>query len=111
MPRPKGSKNKKKLQPAAQLAAQIASCREAKDSLEAKVNAAAAEVEDKKANLRSLKKELRAAEQEILSLEAKQAEAEALESAAAQEEIIKSVVSKLISSGKSAEEILESLNK
>ena len=111
MPRPKGSKNKKKLQPSAQLSAQIVSCREEKDKLEASVNVAAAEIEEKKTALRSMKKRLRSLEQEIQALETRQAEAEAMESAAAQEEEIKSVVSRLISSGKTAEEILESLKK
>ena len=111
MPRPKGSKNKKKLQPAAQLAAQLVSRQEAKASLEAEVNAALAEIQDKKAHLKSMKKELAAIEKEILDLEARQAEAEALESAAAKEAELKSIVSKLISSGKTVEEILDTLSK
>ena len=110
MPRPKGSKNKKKIQPAAQIAAQIAVQQEAKQALEADVDAVLAEIEDKKAILKGKKKEIRKVEKDILALEAKRAEAEAIETAVAQKEEIQSVVSKLISSGKSADEILDLLN-
>ena len=111
MPRPKGSKNKKKLQPVAQIAAQISSRQEAKSGLEAQVNAVLKEIEDKKALLKSMKKEIRTIEKELQALEVKRADAEAIENAAAKAEEIKAVVSKLISSGKTAEEILEFLNK
>ena len=111
MPRPKGSKNRKKLQPAAQIAAQITAQQEAKQALEAEVAAVLVEIEDKKALLKGKKKEIRKIEKDILALETKQAEAEAIEAALAQKEEIQSVVTKLISSGRTAEEILELLGK
>ena len=111
MPRPKGSKNKKKLQPSAQIAAQIAAQQEAKQALEADVAAVLAEIEDKKAVLSGKKKDIRKFEKDILALETRRAEAEATEAAVAKKEEIQSVVTKLISSGKTAEEILELLKK
>ena len=111
MPRPKGSKNKKKLQPAAQIAAQIAARQEVKLTLEADVAAVLADIEGKKELLKGKRKEIRNIEKDILALEAKKAEAEAIETAAAQKEEIQSIVTKLISSGKTAGEILELLNK
>ena len=111
MPRPKGSKNKKNLRPAAQITAQIAAQQEVKNALDAEIAEILAGIEEKKTLLKNKKKALRKAEKALLALEVKKAEAETIEAAAAQENEIKTVVSKLISSGKSAEEILELLKK
>ena len=95
MPRPKGSKNKKT----------VASVAEAEQA------AIMAELEKQKQLLKAKKKELRAAEKAILALEQKKAEAAAIETAVAQKAEIEKVVSKLVSSGKSADDILEMLKK
>ena len=111
MPRPKGSKNKKSILTVAQVEAQIAAKQEMKKTLEADEAGIAAELEKQKQLLRAKKKELRAVEKELLVLEEKKAEAAAIASAAAQKVEIEKVVSKLVSSGKSADEILEMLKK
>ena len=111
MPRPKGSKNKKSIQTVAQVEAQIAKKQELKAALEADHASIAAEVEKQKKLLSAKKKELRAVEKDLLVLEEKKAEAEAIAAAAAQKVEIEKVVSKLVSSGKSADEILEMLKK
>ena len=111
MPRPKGSKNKKSMKTVAQVEAQIAAKAEEKAALEADQAALNAELEKQKLLLRAKKKELRTVEKELLALEEKKVEAEAIEAAAAQKQEIEKVVSKLVSSGKSADEILEMLKK
>ncbi len=111
MPRPKGSKNKKTIQTVSQVETQIASKLEAKAALEAEQAAIVAEIDKQKQLLRAKKKELRAAEKSILALEEKKAQAEAIAAAQSQKAEIEKAVSKLVSSGKSAEEILEMLNK
>lgn len=111
MPRPKGSKNKKSIQTVAQVEAQIAAKKETKAALEADQAGLTAELEKQKQLLKAKKKELRAVEKELLALEEKKAQAEAIEAAAAQKVEIEKVVSKLVSSGRSADEILEMLKK
>ena len=111
MPRPKGSKNKRSIKTAAQVEAQIAAKKELKAALESDQAAILAEIDKQKQLLKAKKKELRAAEKDLLALEEKKAEAEAIEAAAAQKMEIEKVVSKLVSSGKSADEILELLKK
>lgn len=111
MPRPKGSKNKKSIQTVEQVESQIAAKKETKAALEADQAGIAAEIEKQKKLLSAKKKELRAVEKELLILEEKKAEAEAIAAAAAQKVEIEKVVSKLVSSGKSADEILEMLKK
>lgn len=109
MPRPKGSKNKK-----ASTAAQVKSDITEKDAtieqLTKRVSAITREIEERKADLKAAKKELRAAEKAKAALDAKLQEAEAIESAQAKKAEIEAVVSKLVSSGKSAEDILAALN-
>ncbi len=111
MPRPKGSKNKKSIQTVAQVEAQIAAKQESKKVLEAEQAEIVAEIGKQKELLKAKKKVLRAVEKDLLALEEKKIEAEAIETAAAQKEEIEKVVSKLVSSGKSADEILEMLKK
>ena len=111
MPRPKGSKNKKTIQSVDKVEAKLAAQLEAKKALEAEQAQILAEIEKQKQLLKAKKKDLRAAEKAIAALEAKKAEAAAIEAAAAQKVEIEKVVSKLVSSGKSADEILEMLKK
>ena len=113
MPRPKGSKNKPKkaVQAGDQVAEKIAAQKELKQSLEAEQADILAAIEKQKQLLKAKKKEIRAAEKAIVALEAKQAQAAAIEAAAAQKEEIAQVVTKLVTSGKSPEEILELLKK
>ncbi len=112
MPRPKGSKNKtKRVQSAAKVEEKLAAQVELKKTLEAEQADILAAIEKQKQLLKAKKKELRAAEKAIAALEAKKAEAAAIEAAAAQKVEIEKVVSKLVSSGKSADEILEMLKK
>ncbi len=111
MPRPKGSKNKKSIQTVDQVESQIAAKKETKAALEADQAGIAAEIEKQKKLLSAKKKELRAVEKELLILEEKKAQAETIAAAAAQKVEIEKVVSKLVSSGKSADEILEMLQK
>ena len=111
MPRPKGSKNKKTVQSVVKVEEKIAAQQALKKTLEAEQADILAAIEKQKQLLKAKKKELRAAEKALLALEAKKAEAAAVESAAAQKVEIEKVVSKLVSSGKSADEILEMLKK
>ena len=113
MPRPKGSKNKSKRAVPAddQVVEKLAAQRAVKQTLEAEQAEILAVIEKQKQLLKAKKKDIRAAEKAIAALEAKQAEAEAIKAAAAKKEEIAQVVTKLVSSGKSAEEILEMLEK
>ncbi len=111
MPRPKGSKNKKTVQTVAQVEAKIAAQQEVKSSLEAEQTAILASIEESKKQLKAKKKELRAAEKALAALEEKKAQAQLVEAAAAKKDEIEQVVTKLVSSGKSADEILELLKK
>ncbi len=111
MPRPKGSKNKKTIQSVDKVEAKLAAQLEAKKALEDEQAQIVAEIEKQKQLLKAKKKELRAAEKAIAELEAKKAEAAAIEDAAAKKAEIEQVVTKLVSSGRSAEEILDLLQK
>ena len=105
MPRPKGSKNRK-TSTVAQVKSDITEKDAIIEQLTKKVSAITLEIEESKA----AKKDLRAAEKAKAALDAKLQEAEAIESAQAQKTEIETVVSKLVSSGKSAEDILAALN-
>ena len=111
MPRPKGSKNKKTVQSAGKIDEKIAAQAALKQALEAEQANILAEIEKQKQLLKAKKKELRAADKALAALEAKKLEAQAIETAAAQKVEIEKVVSKLVRSGKSADEILEMLKK
>lgn len=111
MPRPKGSKNKKKSLTAADIVSQIATQEEVKKALENEQAEILAAIEKQKQLLKAKKKELRTAEKTLLMLQEKKAEAEAIEAASAKKAEIEAAVTKLVSSGKSAEEILEMLKK
>ena len=109
MSRPKGSKNKKTLLNEAQLGDKIAAAEAAKKKLEAEEKKLLAAMEDLKAQLKTKKKDLRAAERTLSVLQEKREQADAIAVAAAQKKEIEKVVSTLVSSGKSANEILELL--
>ena len=111
MPRPKGSKNKKTLQSVSQVDAKLAAQQELKKALEAEQADILAAIEKQKQLLKAKKKELRAADKAIAALEAKKQQAAEIANAAAQKVEIEKVVTKLVSSGRSAEEILELLQK
>lgn len=109
--RPKGSKNKKTLLSEAQLGDRIIEQRAAKKKLEAEERKLLASMEDLKAQLKIKRKELRTAERTLVALEEKKAQTDAVAAAAAQKQEIEKVVSSLVSSGKSADEILNLLKK
>lgn len=111
MPRPKGSKNrvKKVGQPVSQVEEKLAAQLDAKKALEDEMAQIAAEIEKQKQLLKDKKKDLRAADKAIAALEAKKAEEAAIADAAAKKAEIEQVVTRLVSSGRSAEEILDLL--
>ena len=111
MSRPKGSKNKKTLLSEAQLDDKIAAAETAKAKLEAEEAKLLAAMEDMKTQLKAKKKELRAADRSLSLLREKREQADAIAAAAAQKKEIEKVVSSLVSSGKSADEILDLLKK
>ena len=111
MPRPKGSKNKKSIASVAKVEEKLAAQEALKKTLEAEQAEIVAAIEKQKQLLKAKKKELRAVEKSILTLEQKKVEAAAIETAVAQKAEIEKVVTKLVSSGKSADDILEMLKK
>lgn len=108
MPRPKGSKNKKKLVPADNLDALIAQKQEEKAALEAQRDEIAAVVAEHTANLKSIKAELKKADKELASLEAQKAAAEAAAAAAAKE-AVQAKIDALMAEGKSLDDIMNML--
>lgn len=111
MSRPKGSKNKKTLLSEAQLDDRIAEQRVVRANLEEEERRLLSEMEELKALLKSKKKELRAADRALIQMLDKKAQADAAAEAVAQKKEIEKVVSSLVSSGKSADEILDLLKK
>lgn len=109
MPRPKGSKNKKSIIPSAKVEEQITAQQKVIDALHNDLAAMNAEVKEKQAAIKAKKAEIRKAEKVLAGLKVKKEESDAIEAAAAQKAEIEKVVSKLISSGKSPEEILSQL--
>lgn len=111
MSRPKGSKNKKTLLSQAQLDDKIAQKQAAKAKLEEELQRLLVSMDDLKLQVRAKKKEIKAEERAIAGLEEKKEQAAAIAAAAEQKKEVEKVVSSLISSGKSADEILEMLKK
>lgn len=115
MSRPKGSKNKKTLLSEAQLGSQITAQRALKNKLTSEEQKLETQMENLKAQLKSKKKELRAAERKLNALIERKSQADAAAAAqaanAAQKQEVEKVLSKLVNSGKSADEILELLKK
>ena len=110
MSRPKGSKNKKTLLSEAQLSEQIAAAESAKKKLQSEERKLNAALEETKLRLKAKRKELRAADRTLTSLRDRKEQADAVAAAAAQKQEIEKVVSSLVSSGKSADEILALLH-
>ena len=111
MSRPKGSKNKKTLLSEAQLDDKIAAQEVIQKRLAEEEKKLLAAMEDLKIRLKAKKKELRMAEKTLAVLKEKKSQADAVAAAAAQKKEIEKVVSSLVSSGRSADEILDMLNK
>lgn len=113
MSRPKGSKNKKTLLSEAQLGNQIVAQEALKRKLESEEQKLEEQMENLKAQIKSKKKELRAAEKKLNSMVERKTKADADAAAAAanaaQKQEVEKVISRLVSSGKSADEILELL--
>ena len=109
MSRPKGSKNKKTLLSEAQLDDKIAAAEAAKRRLAAEERKLTAAMEDVKTQLKAKKKELRAAERTLTALREKKKQVDAVAAEAAQKKEIEAVVKTLVSSGRSADEILDML--
>ena len=109
MPRPKGSKNKKSSLTVAQIEADI----EKQDAVIAQLRSRAADIEqkltDKKNELKATNKELRAAEKIKDALAKKREEAVAIEEAKAKKTELENVITKLVDSGKSADDIMAAL--
>ncbi len=111
MSRPKGSKNKKTLLSEAQLDDKIAVAEESRKKLASETRRLENSLEDVSTRLKAKKKELRAAERLLNQLRDRKEKADAVAAAAAQKQEIEKVVSSLVSSGKSADEILGLLKK
>ena len=109
MSRPKGSKNKKSIISSAEIEKQITSKENVIAALNGDLEAINVEIMDKQAAAKAKKAEIRKAEKALAALIIKKEESEAIEAAAAQKAEIEKVVAKLISSGKSAEDILSQL--
>lgn len=114
MPRPKGSKNKASLKKGAMTVTDIDAAlvkeRESLAELEEQKSKALAEIEEKKATLKDVKKLISAKEKAIAKLSEQRDQAAAIEKAKEQKAEIEAVVTKLVSSGKSAEDIMAALN-
>lgn len=111
MPRPKGSKNKKTLLNEARLDETIAAQRVLVETVLSEVETLKRELDAKQLAFKEKKRELRAAEHELEKLITKKEMVETAAAEAAQKQEIEKVISTLVSSGKSAEEILDMFNK
>lgn len=111
MSRPKGSKNKKSRLSEAQIAEKISQQQTLRKNLEDEQLSILNTMADLKGQLKQNKKAIRTVEKTIAGLEEKKEQAQAIAAAAAQKKEIDRVVSSLVSSGKTAEEILELLQK
>lgn len=109
MSRPKGSKNKKTLLSEAQLGDRILEQKAVKAKLEKEEQQLLSAIDKKREQLKEKRRELRAAERQLRTLLERKAQADAEAAKAAQKQEIEKVVSSLVSSGKSAEEILDLL--
>ena len=110
MPRPKGSKNKKKTAVAdVDYAAQIAEKMSARADADQQIQAKTDELNALKAELKTLKTQVKALDKEISKLEAAQAAQEAAEAEAAQKAELEEVLKKLMADGMSAQEIMDKL--
>ena len=109
MPRPKGSKNRESVVSSAKYNEQIAAQQKVITTLNCKLDTINAGIKEQQQLAKGTKKEIRKAEKALAALIVKKEESEAIEAATAQKAEIEKVVTQLISSGKSPEEILSQL--
>lgn len=109
MPRPKGSKNRKKAPVDQPLDALIAEVKEAIAGLEEEKGAVEAVIAENNTKLKAIKADLKKAAKKLEDYEAEQASKAAAEAAAAAKGALQSKIDELVSSGVSVEEILEKL--
>ena len=109
MPRPKGSKNRKKAPVDQPLDALIAEVKETIAGLEEEKGTVEAVIAENNTKLKAIKADLKKAAKKLEDYEAEQASKAAAEAAAAAKEALQSKIDELVSSGISVEEILEKL--
>lgn len=109
MSRPKGSKNRKTLMEEARIDERIAEQQELQKKYLKEQKKLLKEIEDRKQKLKEVNKGLRVATRMLDKLQEDKAQRDARESAAAAQKEVEMVVASLVSSGKSAEEILAKL--
>jgi predicted nucleic acid-binding Zn-ribbon protein len=109
MARPKGSKNKAKVLDGVDYAAQIAEKNTAAESLAEEIAALGTNIAALNAERKSKEAELKKLNKEVTKLEKKKAEADEKIVEAAKKAEAEDVLKKLLSSGMSADEILEKL--
>lgn len=109
MARPKGSKNKAKVLDEVDYAAQIAEKNTAAESLAEEIAALGTNIAALNAERKSKEAELKKLNKEVTKLEKKKAEADEKIAEAAKKAEAEDVLKKLLSSGMSADEILEKL--
>lgn len=110
MPRPKGSKNKKKAAVSiVDYAAQISEKQTAKAETAQQIESKNEELAALKAELKTLKAQAKSLDKEIDKLLAAQAAQEAAEAEAAKRVELEDVLKKLMADGMSAQEILDKL--
>ncbi|HJC56357.1 MAG TPA: hypothetical protein H9700_03175 [Candidatus Eisenbergiella intestinipullorum] len=110
MPRPKGSKNKKKVVTAnMDYSAQIAEKLSAKADVSKQIESKKEELAALKAELKTLNAHEKSLDKEIARLEAARAAQEAAEAEAAKKAELEDVLKKLMADGMSAQEILQKL--
>lgn len=109
MARPKGSKNKAKVLDGVDYAAQIAEKNTAAESLAEEIAALGTNIVALNAERKSKEAELKKLNKEVTKLEKKKAEVDEKIAEAAKKAEAEDVLKKLLSSGMSADEILEKL--
>lgn len=109
MARPKGSKNKAKVLDGVDYAAQIAEKNTAAESLAEEIAALGTNIAALNVERKSKEAELKKLNKEVTKLEKKKAEADEKIAEAAKKAEAEDVLKKLLSSGMSADEILEKL--
>ena len=111
MPRPKGSKNKKKRIAVEGMSVEelIAQRTEAKAALEAERDEVAAVAAEQKARLKALKSDIRKLDKELAQLEAQKAAAEAATAAEAAKAALQVKIDELLAQGKTLDDIMNML--
>lgn len=109
MARPKGSKNKVKVLDGIDYAAQITEKNTAAESITEEIAALSTNIAALNAEKKAKEAELKKINKEIVKLEKKKADADAKIAEAAKKAEAEDVLKKLLSSGVSADEILEKL--